>query len=87
MDILRRKKRLCIYVAYDKEGIIDSYIGYMLKELKTCMDCLVVIYNGEQVIKGKGILEKYADRLFSVKTLVWMQAPLKIHYATSLVGI
>lgn len=69
MDILRRKKRLCIYVAYDKEGIIDSYIGYMLKELKTCMDCLVVIYNGEQVIKGKGILEKYADRLFFRKNI------------------
>lgn len=29
-------KSICIYLTYDKDMIVDRYIGYMLKELKTC---------------------------------------------------
>lgn len=57
-------KRICIYVTYDKQKIVDTYIGYMLAELKTCVDYLVVVCNEPEVIKGKEILEKYADQIF-----------------------
>ena len=57
-------KRICIYLTYDKEGIIDKYIGYMLKELKTCVTNLVVVCNEIEVAKGKDILEEYADAIF-----------------------
>lgn len=57
-------KRLCIYETYDKQNIVDNYIGFMLKELKTCMDYLVVVCNETHIDKGMEILEKYADIIF-----------------------
>lgn len=56
-------KRLGIYLTYDRQGIVDAYIGYMLRELKTCVEYLVVICNGRNVIRGKDILENYADQI------------------------
>lgn len=58
------KKRICIYVTYDMHQIVDTYIGHMLAELKTCIDFLAVVCNEPAVIKGKEILEKYADQIF-----------------------
>ncbi|MCI8529285.1 MAG: hypothetical protein HFH82_09070 [Lachnospiraceae bacterium] len=57
-------KRLCIYLTYDKNKIVDRYIGYMLKELRTCVDKLVVICNEDKVSRGIKILEEYADEIF-----------------------
>ncbi|MCI8466529.1 MAG: hypothetical protein HFI63_11875 [Lachnospiraceae bacterium] len=57
-------KRLCIYLVYDKQNIVDKYIGYMLKELKTCMDYLVVVCNMPEVARGLDILETYADQIY-----------------------
>lgn len=57
-------KRLCIYLTYDKQNIVDKYIGYMLKELKICADYLVVVCNETEVASGLGILEEYADEIF-----------------------
>ena len=57
-------KRLCIYLAYDKQSIIDKYIGYMLKEIKTCVNRLVVVCNQMEVVRGLDILECYADEIF-----------------------
>lgn len=57
-------RRLCIYLTYDKQGIVDKYIGYMLKELKTCSDYLAVVCNQLEITQGKEILEEYADTIF-----------------------
>ena len=57
-------KRICIYLTYDKQQIADQYIGYMLKELKTCTDYLAVICNTPTIAEGKEILETYADTVF-----------------------
>ena len=57
-------RRLCIYLTYDKQGTIDTYIGYMLKELKTCADALVVVCNENKISKGLNNLEPYADRIY-----------------------
>lgn len=57
-------KSLCIYLTYDKQNIVDDYIGHMLKELKTCVSHLVVVCNTLQVEKGQDILLKYADQIF-----------------------
>lgn len=57
-------KRLCVYLTYDKQSIIDSYIGYMLKELKTCVDSLIVVCNEERIKKGLDNLTLYADRIY-----------------------
>ena len=57
-------KRLGIYLVYDKQNIVDAYIGYMLKELQTCVDYLVVICNMTEIVRGANILEAHADEVF-----------------------
>lgn len=57
-------KRLCIYLTYDKQGIVDKYIGYMLRELKTCVDALIVVCNQLEIVRGIDILEEYADEIY-----------------------
>lgn len=59
-----RKKRICIYLTYDKQNIVDQYIGYALKQLKTCVSHLVVVCNEKKIISGMEILEEYADEIF-----------------------
>lgn len=57
-------KRICIYLTYDPQKVVDRYIGYMLKELKLCVDYLVIVCNETEIIKGKEILEQYSDEIF-----------------------
>lgn len=57
-------RRLGIYLVYDKQKIIDKYIGYMLDELRTCVDYLVVVCNVADIFCGKTILESRADVVF-----------------------
>lgn len=57
-------KRLCIYVTYDFENIVDDYIGYMLCELRKAVDCLVVVCNYEYIAKGIENVEPYADKIY-----------------------
>lgn len=57
-------KRLCIYLTYDKQNIIDAYIGYMLKELRSCADYLAVVCNEEKICQGIENIENYADQVF-----------------------
>ena len=57
-------KRIGIYLTYDKQGVIDRYIGYMLNALKDCTEYMIVVCNEEKVVKGQEILERYADEVF-----------------------
>ena len=34
MKLSEKVKRLVIYLFYDKDGIVDSYIPYILKDIK-----------------------------------------------------
>lgn len=62
-------KRLCIFITYDSQNIIDEYIGYLLKEIKTCVSHLVVVCNELELVKGQDILEHYADQIFYRKNI------------------
>lgn len=57
-------KRLCIYLTYDKDSVVDAYIGYMLKELRECADHLAVVCNEEKVEEGIEHIQGYADEIF-----------------------
>ena len=57
-------KRICIYLTYDKQKIADKYIGFMLKELRTCVEFLVVVCNTPFIAEGRENLEAYADAVF-----------------------
>ena len=56
-------KRLGIFCFYDKEGIVDSYIEYLLNELMTVLDKLIVVVNGQVNEEGKHIFSRYASDL------------------------
>ncbi|MDE6435779.1 MAG: rhamnan synthesis F family protein [Lachnospiraceae bacterium] len=62
-------KRLCIYLTYDKQNIVDRYIGCMLKELGTCVDYIAVVCNETEIAGGLDILEEYADEIFYRKNI------------------
>ena len=57
-------KRLCIYVTYDFENIVDNYIGYMLQELRKLVDCLVVVCNYKEIAGGIEHIQPYVDKIY-----------------------
>lgn len=52
---LKGKNRLAIFFFYDKEGIVDEYISYMLNDLKKSISELMIICNGE--VKEKSLVK------------------------------
>ena len=44
--------RSAIYVVYDKDNIIDRYVGYFLNQLKSCVDEIYVVVNSKEIIRG-----------------------------------
>lgn len=57
-------KRICIFVTYDKQNIVDEYIAYILSELKENCNYLVVICNYPEIKMGREYVEKYASQVF-----------------------
>lgn len=60
---MNKFKRLAIYFFYDKDGIVDRYIQYFLKDLRDNLDYLLIVSNGKLNSEGKIILEKYGEVL------------------------
>lgn len=56
-------KRLCIYVTYDSGNTVDDHIGYMLKELRSVSDRIVVVCNYDHIAKGMENIVTYADAI------------------------
>ena len=54
-------KRCGIFLFFDKDGIVDDYIVYMLKELKKQMDHLLVVCNGFVSTEGMERFDNVAD--------------------------
>lgn len=60
---LANPTRLAICLCYDKDGIIDDYIPYLLKDLKENLSRLVVVVNGKLTADGRKRLETLTDDL------------------------
>lgn len=60
-------KRAGIFFFWEKDGVVDSYVEYYLKELKTVCDYLVVVINGDADEDGRSRLCIHADDVFSRK--------------------
>ena len=54
-------KRLGIFLCFDKEGIIDDYITYLLDDISKNLDELFIVSNGELNSKSIDKLKKYTD--------------------------
>lgn len=57
-------KRLLIYVTYDRQNIIDDYVGYFLSCMQLVADYIAVVCNMPKVEKGLCNLSEYADEIF-----------------------
>lgn len=57
-------KRLGIFVFYDKEGIVDGYVRYLLKTMREHVTHMAVVCNGTLTANGRTILQKLSDELF-----------------------
>ena len=52
-------KRLIIYFFFDEDGVVDSYVEYMLKSLECFSDEFLIVCNGKLNEHGKALFEKY----------------------------
>ena len=57
-------KRACIYFIYDKDGIIDDYIVYQLKDLRENIAFMHCVINGRLTPDGRKKLEAIADEVY-----------------------
>lgn len=56
--------RLAIFLCYDKDGIIDDYIPYLLRDLKENLSELVVAVNGKLSPEGRQKLEEFTEHIY-----------------------
>ena len=57
-------KRLLIYLTYDRQNIIDGYIGYFLRSMRSITDTIVAVCNMPYIEKGLSNLSDYADHIY-----------------------
>lgn len=55
------KRRIGIFAFYEKNGIVEDYVIYLLHSLKECLDRLVVVCNGYLSEAGHKKLEEIVD--------------------------
>lgn len=56
-------KRLIIYFVFDKHGIIDDYISYMLRDLKKNSSEIAVVCNGKITPEGRKKIEEVTTNI------------------------
>ena len=56
-------KRLIIFFFYDKDGIVDDYIPYMLNDLNKNISELMIVCNGLLEDKSREKLEKLTSNI------------------------
>lgn len=54
-------KRLGIFLCFDKDGIIDDYITYLLDDISENLDKLIIVSNGSLTDESVKKLNKYTD--------------------------
>ena len=57
-------KRLGIFVFFDKEGVADRYIDYLLKSISKVLDELCIVVNGYIEPDSRKRLEEYAQSFY-----------------------
>lgn len=62
--VLARPKRIAIYVIFDKDGILDGYRAYFLRELKKVTDEIIAVVNGTLTADSRNELEDLVDEIF-----------------------
>lgn len=61
---MKGKKRLGIFVFYDRDGIVDEYVTYLLRALRQELDRLVIVCNGVLQPEGRRRLEAFTQEVY-----------------------
>lgn len=61
---IKNIKRLVIYFFYDKDGIVDRYVPYMLEDMKKNCSELFVVCNGKLTVEGRAVLEAITPNVY-----------------------
>ena len=56
-------KRLGIYFFFDKNGVADQYIDYVLQDFSQHLEKLIVVCNGKLTSEGRKLFEKYTESI------------------------
>ncbi len=56
-------KRLGIFCFYDKDGIVDRYVEYVLADLTKCLDMLIITVNGHINNDSLKLLKGYTEHI------------------------
>lgn len=82
MKIEKNPKRLAIYFFFDKEGIVDRYVPYFLKDLKKNVSDLLIVSNGAPTKEGEQTLKEYGELFVRDNTGfdVWAYKEALEHY-------
>ena len=56
-------KRLIIYFMYDKDGVIDDYVPYMLRELKKNATEILFVCNGKLTAEGRAKVQEITPKI------------------------
>lgn len=56
--------RLAIYLIYDKNNIVDRYIGYVVDQLAVCTGRIIVVVNGRKIAKGIEYLQSASEIIY-----------------------
>ena len=57
-------KRIGIFVFYDKAGIADKYIFFLLENMMNVLDDLIIIVNGNLDTNARSSFQKYTNRIY-----------------------
>ncbi|SFV03795.1 rhamnan synthesis F family protein [Butyrivibrio sp. INlla21] len=57
-------KRVCVYVIYDKQNIVNPYIGKVLSELSKFASDIFVVCNFSHIVSGEEYVTAYAKDIF-----------------------
>ena len=57
-------RRAGVFVFYDRDGIVDRYVEYLLRDLRKNLDQLAVICNGKLSAAGREKLKNLCDQLY-----------------------
>lgn len=63
MELNKSNLRLGIFFFYDKDGIVDSYVKYLLDGIKNSLDRLVIVCNSKLSTEGYRIFSQFTSEL------------------------
>ena len=61
--------RLLIYYFYDKSGIIDDYVYYMLENIRLHVSKIIFVSNGILSAESNEKLKKYTETILNMENI------------------